>query len=120
MNQIARYAHALWERDWLWRLLMLAGFTYAIGWAGLIVGLGAILFTLVWEARKVADDAPCAKCWHHKNDHHGNCQACLRDELHGALTRKVPCSRFTRHPPRTGGMATDLQQGSRISRGRGV
>lgn len=94
MNQTVRYARALWESDWLWRLLMLAGLIYAIGWAGFVIGLGAILFMLIWEAREVADDAPCAKCRHRKDDHHGNCQACLRDELHGAPTREVPCSRF--------------------------
>ena len=95
MNEIARYARALWE--WTGSRRLLAAVTYAIGWTGLAtVGVVVILFTLIWEAREVADDAPCAKCLHRKDDHHGNCQACLRDELHGALTREVPCSRFAR------------------------
>ena len=98
MKQIGRYAGALWESDWLWQLVMLAGFTYAIGWAGFTIGVAAILVRFIWEARAVAEDAPCAKCRHRKDDHHGNCQACLRDDLHGALSGSVPCSRFARGP----------------------
>jgi len=96
MSQIVSHARALWDSDWVWRLLLVAGVTYATGWIGFVVGAGFIVVSVVWEARAVTDDATCAKCTHLKDDHHGNCQACLRDELQGTLTGDVPCSRFAR------------------------
>jgi len=96
VSETVRRARALWDSDWLWRLLLVAGFTYALGWTGLVVCAGFIVLSVAWGVRAVSDNATCAKCTHRKGDHHGNCQACLRDELQGKLASDVPCSQFAR------------------------
>lgn len=96
MKRTISVARVVWDSDWLWRLLLAVGVTVAMGWIGFIVSVAFTLFYIVWDARAVHDDVPCAKCVHRKDEHHGNCQACLRDELHGTLTIDEPCSRFAR------------------------
>jgi hypothetical protein len=65
------------------------------GWLALVLGPFAILL-FVLDRRHVDDDIACAKCLHRKDDHQGNCQECLRQEVRGELQRKTPCARFGR------------------------
>ena len=70
--------------------------TYFWGWPAVVGGGGALVILLVIDSRSVPDDAPCGKCAHLKRDHHGNCQACLREGQHAGAQSEVPCSRFAR------------------------
>ena len=65
------------------------------GWVCLVtVPLLVLMFVL--DQRHVDDDVACGKCFHRKDDHAGNCQECLRQQVRGELARDVPCSRFGR------------------------
>jgi hypothetical protein len=66
------------------------------GWIGFVSAAPMAVLLLVLEERHVDDDIACAKCLHRKDDHNGNCQECLRQQVRGELTRTVPCSRFGR------------------------
>lgn len=65
------------------------------GWFGLFLGCGLFVLSL-FERPELPDDAPCRKCVHRKDDHHGNCQECLREKVRGVSGDKVPCSKFAR------------------------
>jgi hypothetical protein len=81
-------------------------------YAALVLGVTVLVLDEDWVAvllfamdeRHVDDDVACRTCLHRKDDHHGNCQECLRQQVRGALERGAPCSRFRRPmaPPRSG------------------
>lgn len=65
-------------------------------WGAAAIGL-ALLAYWVFVPRPVLPTEPCAKCDHAQEDHHGNCQECLRAALRcDADTLAAPCSKFKR------------------------
>ena len=85
-------------REYGEHLALLAGIVVLIvtrGWLGVTaVPLAVLMFVL--DQGHVDDDVACSKCLHRKDDHAGNCQECLRQQVRGELARDVPCSRFGR------------------------
>lgn len=93
MRSIVRYGQENWEYVGL--AVLTVGWIVWNGWIGLATAPFAIVL-FVLDKRDVEPDALCAKCAHRKDDHNGNCQECLREQVRGELARDVPCSRFAR------------------------
>jgi hypothetical protein len=94
-----------WSRDYGKYAALVLGVTVLVldqGWIGATTAPMAVLL-FVMDERHVDDDVACRTCLHRKDDHHGNCQECLRQQVRGDLDHGVPCSRFRRPmaPPRS-------------------
>lgn len=95
VNRLVRQLRMLTVWDLGFTALVTAILVHQLDWSGLFGGCVTLLFQII-EKRQIPDDVLCGKCSHRKDDHHGNCQECLREDLRQVDSDAVPCSRFAR------------------------
>ncbi|MEH3034741.1 MAG: hypothetical protein PGN07_12130, partial [Aeromicrobium erythreum] len=70
---------------WSVFLLLVVALLLDPSWGWRAVGAAAVLWCLVsvvvppFDHGATADDEPCTSCRHPRREHHGPCQACLRE-----------------------------------------